>query len=803
VPPLDWKLIATLIPVLALMQAFCWLLARGLGLRLERRAMIGGMLLPFLVLAPWLSRERLLTTADILARHVPGAPAGEPEPHELMNDEVFQLLPWELEVRHALSDRRLPFWSDLLEGGSNLWANPQAGVLSPLQMVARVFPIQHHLLAALALKILVGFGGTWLLARRVGRTRASSLLAAGGFALGGGLMSWAIFPITATVAWVPWLAVGTIGLFRRPRRRGVAVTALITAFLLLSGHPETAAVGGLFAAASGLCLRRPAGFGRRLAAAALAAVLGLGLAAPHVLPFLRIVPESQRAHETLVEEMPDYYVDPRVPLTWFLPGYGQFVLAPANPHAYGRPYREPFRGPFNWAESEASYAGLVAFAGVLAALAAARDRRVWPFLGFAVAGLLLAAKVLPLAHLIYAVPVLRVPAYSRFLPVVSLALCVAGAFGLDRLVFRRRLRREWPAWAAVAAAGAVSLAVTADAWVLGLWIALAGALVLGRWRPRWGAVALAAVLLADLVPWSRSLLPSGRPDLFYPRTELLETLVRGTGEPALWRGTGGHYTLYASLLPVYGVAEVRVHNPLAPMRYLEVLTVGLGFRPTMRSYFSPVLNVDHPLLDFLGVRVVAATVAVPTPRTLELLDGGRFAPYFLYRNPDALPRWFLPAAVDVVEPGEIGPWIAGMRDPARVAVLRSEIGSWRPATRGPAPLRALSASPGRVVLEVPPGGETLLATSIPWSEGWSARADGRGLPTLTVNGAFLGARLPEAVSRVELRFLPPGFLAGCAAFAGSALAALALAVSRSSGPARPAGGPGSGGRDRRTAAPGP
>jgi hypothetical protein len=790
VPPLDWKLIAGLLVVLGALQAFCWLLARGFGLRLQRWVMAGGMVLPVLLLAPWLSRERLLTTTDILAQNIPGAPASEPDPHELLNDVVYQLLPWELEVRHAYADRRLPFWSDVLEGGSNLWANPQAGVLSPLPWAARGFPIQHHILVTLALKILVAFEGAWLLARRVGCTRGSSLLAAGSFALGGGVMSWAMFPITATVVWVPWLAVGTIGLFRRPRRRGIAATALVTGFLLLSGHPETAAIGGLFAGMCGLCLRRRStGRGRGFAAAALAAVLGLGLAAPHILPFLHIVPESQRAHETLAKEMPEYRVFPFYPLTWFLPGYGQFVLAPTNPHAFGRPYQEPYRGPFNWAESEGGYAGLVAFAGALAALAAARDRRARPFLGFAALSLLLAAKLIPLAHLIDTAPGLRMLAYSRFLPVGSLALGVAGAFGVDRLLFRRRPRREWAAWAAVIGAGAISLAVTADAWVLALWLALGGALLVGRWRPRWGAVALAAVLLADLVPWGRSLLPSGKPELFYPKTELLEILARETGDPGLWRATGGHFVAYPSLLPAYGVAEVRVHNPLAPVRYLEVLQAGTGFSPTMGEYFSPVRSLDHPVLDFLGVRAVVTSVAL-LPRTLEPLDGGRFAPHFLFRNPGALPRWFLPSAVDVVEPWEIRPWIDRMRDPARVAVLREEAGSWRPAARGPASVQVLSASPGQAVLDVPPGEERLLASSVPWSEGWSARADGRSLPILTVNGAFLGVKLPEGTSRVELRFVPPGFLAGCAAFALSALAVLALAVrGRTSGPAAPPGPP--------------
>jgi hypothetical protein len=166
-------------------------------------------------------------------------------------------------------DGRLPFWSDTLEGGSSPWANPQAGVLSPLQMAVRAFPIQHLLLGELFLKLLVAFEGTWLLARLTGRSRPASLLAAAGFSLGGGLFAWALFPITATVAWVPWLAAGVIRLFRHPGPRGIAVTVAITAALLLSGHPETAAFGGLFAAVCGLGLRRrAAGLGRGFGALA-------------------------------------------------------------------------------------------------------------------------------------------------------------------------------------------------------------------------------------------------------------------------------------------------------------------------------------------------------------------------------------------------------------------------------------------------------------------------------------------------------------------------------------------------------
>jgi hypothetical protein len=768
---LDPHFAGPLLAAMLVIQALCWLLARGLGLRLGRSAVLGGWIAPLLVLAPWIAGPALLAPCNLLQQVAPGAPvilSAERE-HDLLNDVIYQLLPWELEVRHAFAQGRLPLWSDSLGGGSSPWSNPQAGALSPLQMAARGLPLQHHLLGALILKLLVGFQGTWLLARSTGRSRASSLLAAAGFALGGGLFSWALFPVTATAVWVPWLAAGTVRLFRHPGRRAIAATAAITALILLSGHPETAAFGGAFAGVVGLGLRRrAAGLGRGLAAAALAATLGFGLAAPQLLPFLAGIPDSQRAHDTRDPGRPGGTMWLLAPITWFQPGYGSFVLAPASPHAFGSPYQGKFQGPFNWAECESGYTGLVAFAGAgLALLLAARDRRAWPFIGFAGAGLLLAGHFLPLARLLYLVPPLRMPAYARLLPVVSLALCVAGAFGTDLLLRRRRsgLRGVVAIWASLALAALISLAVASDSWTIALWALLAGAVALAGWRPRWGAVALAAVLLLDLIPWSRSLLPVGRPELFYPRSALIDRLAREAGDPAAGRATGGDYLVYPGFLNVYGVADFRVHDPMASAAYLHVLGLAFGFHSSMEQYFAPVRNLDHPLLDFLGVRAVVGSPSVPSYRTLPRVDDGRFAPYTLMHNPDALPRWFFPSEAVAIERGGLDRWIAGMTAARQVAVFRDEAGPWHPpgGPASPDP-RVVSAAPGRVVLEVPRGGEALLASSVPFSRGWSAWAGGRKLQTLHVDGAFLGVRLPAGAFRVELRFLPPGFAAGCGAF---------------------------------------
>jgi len=777
----DLKLLLLLPAALVLLQGVCWVLARGLGVRLERRAVLLGLLLPVLFLLPWLvDSTRVLAPTDTLRDIIPGAPKLPAlNRHSLLNDAMFQFLPWELEIRHALRDGRLPLWSDMLEGGSSPWSNPQAGVLSPLAMLARPFAIQHFLLVMLALKILLACEGTWLLARAVGVSRAAAALAAVGFALSGGMMSWALFPHTATLAWVPWLTLATIRLFRGVRngRRTVVTAAIITAALLLSGHPETAAIGGLFAALCGLCLARRScrgGFLRALGGAAAAALLGLALASPHVLPFVRRLPLSQRAQETLARSMPARFFSPWMPITWFMPGTGAFMLAPTNSRVFGRPYRDEFHGPYNWVDTAGGYAGLVAFAGSIVVLAAGcRNRRrrcAWPFLGFALASLLIAAQFLPVAWVLYGVPALRALAYPRFLLVGCLALSIAGALGIDRLLAVPR-RRRMISLLALGIAAALSLAQNHAPWIAVLWallLASAVAALFGLVRPRWAAAGLGLVVLLDLFPWARSLQPAGPAAFFYPPSALLDTVRRESAGGA-WRAVGEDYVLFPSLLPVYGVADIRPHNPLAPVSQLRTLSAAFGFAPTTENYFPPFLRPGHPFLDFLNVRTVVWISPHPVPPRLERIDGGRFFPFRLYRNPRALPRWFVPSRIEVIRPAELERWIAGLDDGRRVAVYdAAESGALGTS------VKAIEVHPGRIVLAVSAPRPALIATSIGWPEGWRARTGGRPLPIVVVNGAFVGFRAPAGTSRVELRYIPPGLLPGCALAAAAFLLCTAL-----------------------------
>ncbi|MCA8932102.1 MAG: hypothetical protein KDA49_06510, partial [Rhodospirillaceae bacterium] len=346
----------------------------AVGLRLLGRphrwpeVVVSWLVVPAL-LGPWLGGALLLVPDGSLARI--GQLALDPEvrerlpegvdPWAVQSDVMLQFLPLEVEVRRAFGEGRLPLWSDRLGGGSSPWANPQAEVLSPTAMIGRLAPLQHHLLLAVAAKLLIAMQGAAALARRLGGRTPQALLAAVGFALGGGMIAWLMFPLASTAAWIPWHCLAVVGLMRARRIGGRELlrAAGATTLLLLAGHPETGLGGGLLSGVLGLAVMRRGAMARRLGAVAAAAALGVALAAPLVVPTLAAVRQSQRfADKTRMEATGEL----------FHKGGHLLFAAWINPNAAGRPYQETFAGRYNWPEGLVPYIGLAALAGLAAAL---------------------------------------------------------------------------------------------------------------------------------------------------------------------------------------------------------------------------------------------------------------------------------------------------------------------------------------------------------------------------------------------------------------------------------------------------
>ncbi len=715
--------------------------------------------LPLLAVAPRLEGPEILAPTHAL-RSTPGVPDLGAGAWDLLNDAVFQFLPWEAEVRRAWADGRPPFWSDRLQ--SSPWSNPQAQALSPVATLARLFPLEHFLLAALAIKLLLAVDGAWALAAALGARWQFRALAAVSFALGGGMMGWAVFPHSSALALVPWLAAAALRLARRAGARRLVAAALATAALALGGHPEVAVAGGLLAALLALALRRRrAAALPALARLAAAALLGLALAAPHVLPFWLETRESQRFAELAAAPAPRAEGYWTYITGWFSGAHYAFLRSPLGPEVFGRPYFGEFRGPFNWVVAVNGYAGLAALAGAAIALtAAAARRRALPLVAFVLFALAAAARFDPLIALVDRLPGARAMALERFLLPATLALAVAGALGAQTLA--RRPRRA--GWLAFGAAAAASLAAATTPRTLAAWLLLGLAALAVRRRAAVAAVALAAALFLDLGLFARDLVPAGSARQLYPPSPLLGALAeRGGAAPFRIAALGA--AAYPATLAPSGFEDVRVHDPLADQRYLDLTGAAFGFHPTTRVYFAEFAHPERPFADFLGLRFLLARPADPGPPGWTRIAVPGEPLWAAWENPGALPRVFRPASVALVPRAELGQRTAELASGSAPLVAAESAPSWLGAGGRPRDgdrVEIVAHRDGRLEVDLALADGGLVATSLVEPEGWRAEAGGAILERAELFGAFFGFRAPAGASRVVLSYRPPGLATGTA-----------------------------------------
>ncbi len=753
-------LIGAIVLAFSILELLLRALRRANGLRHSRANAWIATLGALAFVAPHLAGNNPMSPTQAL--RAPGMTAAQPSPYNILNDTYLQFLPWEAEVRRAFDEGRLPLWSDTIGAGTPIWSNPQAQPISPIAALTRFAPLDRFLPLGLALKMATAFRGTFWLARILGASRFAAGLGAASFSWGGGLLAWGLWPHGSTLAWLPWLLLSTIRLVRRPSGLRVAGTAVVTGIVLLSGYPVMAVLGGLLAAGCAIYFAKVRGRWRpwRPALAALAAVLGFALASIHILPFAETLQTSHRS-----AELEDYLAkrEPTPPLLarWWKPPahFTRFwrLAAVVHPQASGQPYAagSDTRGPLD----VTTYSGLVALLGSLLALLR-RRRAAWPLLIYIALGLLIYGGWHPLNPWNEAFPesLFGLLFNFRFLPIVALSMSVCAAIGLSGLTER------FVPYLALAFGALCTLAVHATPGLIGLWGLLALAIVVRRW-PRIYRSLLLAVLVADLGSWSRHLIPPGQADRFFPSTPAIQE-ARAMAEEGRWRVIGYGYQAYPNLLSVYGLADVRYHDPLETERYREVLAL-LGFHGQEGfQYFSWMADIDKPLLDFLNVRGVFTSGKdhAPGGQRFQLAAFDTNPDWSLFENTKALPRFFLTSKVRVVPREQLLELLGELGDPARVLLELEQIGKadWAPPKLQQAylPVVPESAQDGNLELVVPGKKIRLLATSVKGPLGWQARSDHGLLDTVRINHAFLGVIVPEDISRIHLVYRPPGLFLG-------------------------------------------
>jgi hypothetical protein len=271
----------------------------------------------------------------------------------------------------------------------------------------------------------------------------------------------------------------------------------------------------------------------------------------------------------------------------------------------------------------------------------------------------------------------------------------------------------------------------------------------------------------------------------YPLTPLVRKLIELTRRqdhqpPPRVVGIGAWF--FPNVAAMYGIEDIRTHDPMANGRYMGLLRVLAGYKTP--NYFALWENTDTTLLDYLNVRYVVTALE-------ETYDSDRYRLLFsspegtIYENRTVLPRFFAVKNVVLEFRKDVYTHLLlTQEDWAHTAILADlkpasqreqlDLLAPRPGDRRIARVTIGDASGSEYRVRVDAPRWTLVVSSLPSWPGWKIETDrGRALRTEEVNGVFLGFVTPPGTTRVRIFYDPLSFRIGLAI---SLLTILALAV---------------------------
>jgi hypothetical protein len=777
----------------AVYAAAVWL-ARRRGIDLPIRVAVFFYLLVFVFLYLPMTQDYVNLPVDFLKTLPPWAHLTRDHRalNRDINDVVLQIVPWAHQVRESWKAFEPPLWNNFSAAGYPLLASSQASALSPLRIITLPLSLGHAMTAEAAMKILIALTFTFLYCRRRGYSQLASTFGAVSFGFSTFLVVWLHFPLATSACLAPAVLYMIDLLAERRTHARFVAAALVWTFMLFGGHPETASHTFFLALLYALWLI----FVERTVSARFLLTLGGAmavaalLAAPLLAPFAEAVTKSKRYQE--LRANPNGVAVP------FSDARSAVVLL--QPHFYGEVPHETTWGPAH-PESISGFAGILGIAAWFGVLAHVVRRRAWRSreMFFVVATVFVVGVILSWPgindafHLIYG---LAANARLRLLLVLLLSIQLAALIDSVKQTLL-------PALLGLAAAAVLVLAVfygsdfalayhrdSAFLALLPSLCVIALALLATIARRRLVMLVLLAAVVGELWEIGSGWNPTVAEKWMYPRTPLLEKMAEiqaslPKNEP--FRIVANGPMFFPNVAAVYGLEDVRAHDPMTNGRYINLLTSVVGY--DRDNYFAPWPDVYSHLLDYLNVRYFLATPhgeLEPSQWALRYAGPeGR-----IFENTMVLPRFY--AARNV---------IIEFRDDVFVQKLRDMDDKWyhtalldelelenqqmhddffhsRPADAPIATVEMLETHPRDYRMKVQSPRYSLVVSSVPWWPGWKVERNGARIDPIRVNGAFLGFAVPEGEMDVRVWYDPWTWRLGVIVALTTIVALIAIAMLR-------------------------
>ena len=645
----------------------------------------GGLALTLCVLL-WesLFGGKVLTQADALYQFEPWssiAPPGFLPSNELLLDQSTGFLPWLDFQAEQIGKGELPLWNPFNYCGEPLVGTYQSAVYWPLNWIYYAWPSWHaHAWIAFFRLWLAGFF-TFLFLRRLGMRAGPACVGGLGYMLSGFMVAWLNHPHVSCALFLPALLWSVERALSRPCAREGALFGLLFGLQLLAGHIQTSLYLTIFTSAYALfhlVVLRKSWRHKMLITGWLCAggLLGCGLAAPQVLPFVEYLGHSQASE--VFERME----------TVSRQGVTPAAILMLDPHYYGAPHTHDYTGPrgdnLNYNELIGGYVGRIL---VLLALLQTLFAGWWKkargptffFVTAVVLSGLIAFQVEPLYSFFSSIPRLRSTKLMRVLQFVAFGLAVLGAMGLDRIV--------------------------------------------RHWKHRWLVVLGVFLTIATEQIWfARGYNPQVDPGILVPRTEVTDFLRENQG---LHRTLGvDNNILRPNANVFYRISMVSGYDSMED-RNLTNLALRMSQEPPRFPFLSQVSWFTRieafPLMSLFGIRYFLADDPLPEPLR-KVID----AEVQVYENPNVMPRAFLARDVRVIENEEerltymagtdFDPWVAVLGRPSVDANGYARV----PANEPGRSVEITRYSPRQVDVRVTTRQRALMVLTDVWNPGWSA-----------------------------------------------------------------------------------
>lgn len=779
-----------------LVYAAAVFLARRAGVALPKRVALFLYALVLVFFFQPLTQDYLNFPVDVL-KSIPPWSHVTKDHHQYtseLNDLPMQIVPWMHQVREAWKSFDVPLWNPMTGAGYPLHGNGQSSALSLLRFLTLPLSLPNAVTAEAAMKVLIALTFTFLYCRRRYSLLASTI-AAVTFGFGGFIIGWLHFPMVTAACLAPAILY-CVDLLAEQRTFGRFVfSALVWTQLNYAGHPETTAHLFWLAAVYTLWLvfvERVAKGRIVIPFAGVMIVAGM-LSAPFLLPFLETMSRSKR-----VAELRAAPLDPNA----LSNTDRNSAIVMLQPHFFGQVPLEKAWGPAD-TEPLAGYTGVFAFAAWIAVALHVVWRRQWRS-----RELFLVLTALFVIGVIYSWPLvaeafhamLPIAANARMRLIFTLLAAILTAAAVDLAVgaesgalarFRRRTTGVPVLLGALVVAATLFTLLritplyyayrydTAVLSMLPSLLVLALVVVVATTRREWAVMGLLVAVTCELFAVGRNR-PTPLPfRMLYPKTPVIAKLqeLAAKEPPNTFRFTGIGAPLFPNVNALYGLEDVRAHDPMSNASYLAFLKLTADYE--VWNYFAFFTSENRSVFDLLNVKYILLE-----PQW-HVTDRARYK--FHYDGPDGriientsvLPRFFPVRNVLLEFRQEVFyQALRNHQDWATTAWLdrlevenetqRSDFFAPRADDAPLATAQIVSAKATDYRLKVNAPRWSLIVSSIPWWPGWKVTRNGESIKPIRVNAVFLGFAVPPGTTDVRVYYSPTSW------WAGVAIAALGL-----------------------------